>query len=269
MNGEYEFNTRIYVFGVIGVLLIFCIFFLPPILEKPKTIPVINISVNITSTPTPIIEYVYITPTPDNGIYYASEYQSGVRKLQRPFSFYREKALGEKDLSVHITVYDYKTFSKYHWFNPSDYLYYTKFPQSPNNKFLFVFINTYLDDIIGDDTRFWIPSEKSFAVQVSDRVYSPISFEKQLRIKELEETFNLNDNNRIGYYNSYLIYSPTRNDSNTAGETTNNIDVLKGGKSNAIDGYLVFEIPKGAQEKDISVLGNFYTFGSSQWRLNL
>ena len=267
MDGEYEFNTRIWFFAAIGLLLIFCLFFLPPMLEKPK--PVINISANITPTATPIIEYVYITPTPDSGIYYVSEYQPGARKLQRPFSFYREKALGEKDLSVHVTVYDFKIFNKYHWFNPSDYLYYIQFPQTPNSKFLFVFINIYLDDIIGDDTRFWIPSENSFAIQINDLVYNPSPFVKQLRIKELEETFNMNDNGRIEYFNTYRMYSSASNAGISAGETTNNIDVLKGGKSNAIDGYLVFEIPKEAQEKDISVLGNFYTFGSSEWRLKL
>ena len=121
MNSEYEFNTQIFVYAAIGLFLIFCVVFLPSMLEKPK--PITKVIVNITPTLVPTIEYIYVTPTPDNGIYYAGEYQSGVRKLQRPFSFYREKALGEKDLSVHVTVYDYKNFNKYHWFNPSDYLY--------------------------------------------------------------------------------------------------------------------------------------------------
>lgn len=265
MDGEHEFNGRVIVFICTALFLIFAIFFLPNILEKPKM--EINTTINITSVPTPIIQYVYVTPTPDNGIYYSGEYESGIRKLQRPFSFYRQKVLGEQDLSVHAVAYGYRIFDKYHWFNPMDYLYYTEYPSMPDTKFLFIFFNVYLDDIIGDDVRFWLPNQTSYAVQIGKTLYTPAPFQQQLRIKELEETFNKNDNMRIDYFNSYKFYEPSINNTGTAGETFKNIDVLKGGKSNAVDGYIVFEIPYDTKVEEISFLANFYTFGSSQWIL--
>jgi len=267
MDNEGEINFKIFIFIGIILLFVFAIVFLPGILEPPKKI---NITKNITAIPPVIItKYVYITPTADNGIYYASEYKEGIRKLKRPFSFIRYNALGKQDMVIHTSVYDYRIFSKYHWFNPSDYKYYTIYPSGSKSKFLFVFINIYLDNIIGKDTRFWIPPEKDYAVQIKNTIYKPITFTKQLRIAELENVYNFNDDQRVVYYNSIRIYSRNEEFSTTAGETYQTIDVLKGGKSNAIDGYIVFEIPEDSREEDITVLGGFYSFGNSQWVLKI
>lgn len=216
------------------------------------------------------IEYitVLVTPTPDGKLYFSSEYEQGIRKLKRPFSFIRENAIGEKDLSVHATIYDYREFNKYHWFNPTDYKYYTQYANT-GQKYLFIFANIYSDDIIGQDVRFWIPKDSTIIVEAKNNIYSPIKFIKQLRIKELEEISNMNDNNKVKYFNTISLYSSSSEYSNTAGEYSENIEVLKGGISNAIDGYLVYEIPENIKIEDITIWWNIHNFGQSGWKLKI
>lgn len=215
------------------------------------------------------IEYitVIVTPIPDGKLYYASEYQEGIRKIKRPFSFLRYDALGEKDLFIHSEVYDYKVFNSYHWFNPTDYKYYEQYPISDKNKFVFVFFSIYSDDIIGDDTRFWIPKENMMQLQINEISYSPIEFVKSLRIKELEDSYNSNDNSRVTAFNSNRVYSSSSEAAKTAGEITESIDVLKGGISNKIDGYIIFEIPRESLDSDMLFACNFYSWGNGLWRL--
>jgi len=264
-----EINPQVKVIVIIGIIL-FILSGIPIKIIKDSLKPHQEINQTVNITP-PIIIYqtkeVFVYPTIDGNIYFASEYQEGIRKIKRPFSFYRKEAIGLKDLSIHAVIYDYKIFNSYHWFNPTDYKYYEVFPINPENKFLFVFANIYMDDIIADDTRFWIPTEKQFNVQVYETVYNPISFPKQIRIKELEDTFNYNDNSMVTAYNSLRQYKTSNEYQNTAGETFESIDVLKGGKSNAIDGYLLFELDKNTPDEDILVCENFYSFGSSCWKL--
>ena len=208
--------------------------------------------------------YITVTPTPDGKIYFASEYESGIRKIKRPFSWYRADVTGLKDMSVHVVIYDYRIFDTYHWFNPQDYKYYEE-KATKGNKFLFVFINIYMDDVIGKDTRMWLPDANHFGVQIDNSLYMPIEFEKQLRIKELEDVYNYNDDSRVNYYGGFRTYE--KGNSDTAGEIYQNLTYLKGGKSNAIDGYIVYEIPNNIQDEQLIVSGNFYEFGNSAWVL--
>jgi hypothetical protein len=39
------------------------------------------------------------------------------------------------------------------------------------------------------------------------------------------------------------------------------------GPGNAFDGYMLFEIPKETQEKDIRLLGSFASFGDANWKI--
>jgi hypothetical protein len=236
----------------------------------PMIKPEQEITINNTPNVSVITIYkeieILVTPTPDGIIYYATEYQEGIRKLGRPFSWIRSDVSGLKDMAVHVRIYDYRVMDSYHWFNPSDYKYYEEFPSNKNNKFVFVFINILMDDISGDDTRMWLPDEKHYGIQIGQTIYQPLDFMKQLRIQELEDTYNLNDDHRIGYYNSYNYYSSNLNNAPTAGETYTNITWLRGGKSNAVDGYLVYEVPKEIELKDMILTANFYEFGNAAWK---
>jgi hypothetical protein len=262
MNDENEFNTRIIFWIAFIALIIGGIIFAFPSKPVVKNEPVVIVDEPVK------IEYVYITvqPTPDGKTYFASEYESGIRKLGREFSFIRYNTTGYKTTSIHANVYDYRVFNSYHWFNPEDYKYYEEYPSKLGKKFLFVFAYIYADDVIGDDTRVWIPTTKSYAVQCQNKMYYPISFMEQLRIKELEDVYNSNDDYRIGYYNTVKMYSEEGN-RDTAGEYTQSIDVLKGGKSNKIDGYIVFEIDKEDKLEDLTVHADYFAFGKSSWKI--
>lgn len=255
---------------IIGIaVLITAILFYPVVKQeiaksnvKPVTTPNISKVVEI--------QYVTIlvTPTPDGKNYFANEYENGIRKLKRPFSFVRYDVAGKMDLSVHATVYDYKVFNMYHWFNPQDYKYYPEYPID-GYKFVFVFVNLHMDNIIGNDVRIWFPNESHYALQVGNTLYQPISFQKQLRIKELEYTYNMNDDTRIPYYGTTRIYSSSSQYAPTAGETYLEQNFLYGGKSNAVDGYIVYEVPLDAKEDDMIIDADFYSFGTASWKLKV
>jgi hypothetical protein len=254
-------NPR-FIFWLFVVFLLVGIAVFPLFITKPDT------SINKTPIVTQI-EYVkvFVTPTPDGINYFPNEYQSGIRKINRPFSWIRADVSGYKDMKVTATVYDYLFFDKLHWFNPTDYKYYEQIPYDSNNKFLLVFFNIYMDDIIGEDTRLWLPNKNMFNVQVRDMLYSPIPYAEQIRFKELEDTYNLNNVERIkayGQYRSYLNVEETRK---TAGEISVKDYYLRGGKSNAQDGYIIFEVPKKAEAEDIKFRASFYSFGWSEWKL--
>lgn len=270
MEYEETFEPQIFNYRLLALLcfcaILFGVFMYPILFQtsKPEPIKIIENKSDAIQ-----IEYVtvFVTPVPDGKIYFASEYNTGIRKINRPFSFIRENTIGYQNTVVHAVVYDYKIFNYYTWFNPTDYSYYRQYPIGETNKFIFVFYNIYLDDISGDDTRLWITTEKQMNLQIGNTVYNPLEYPKQLRIKELEETYNYNDDNRVSAYNSLRLYSSSINNKNTAGEFSQSIDVLKGGKSNSIDGYILFEIPKDTKDEDILFAANYNSFGESFWRL--
>lgn len=266
MDDEYEFNFRIVFWGAfIFILLISFVYVSLPTPQKE----VVN---NENESKVIQIEYIYITvtPTPDGKEYFASEYQNGTRKLGREFSFLRYNTSGYKSTSIHANVYDYREFNSYHWFNPTDYTYYEEYPSKPNKKFMFIFAYIYMDDVIGDDARMWIPSEKQYVLQSQSKLYYPITdFPKQLRIKELEDVSNSNDDYKIGYYASQRSYANTEDNRKTAGEYAIEYTWLKGGKSNKIDGYIIFEVDKEDKIEDMQVNVNYFALGDSSWKLKV
>lgn len=211
---------------------------------------------------------VLVTPTPDGHLYFASEYQNGTRLLKRPFSFIRYNALMKQDMKVTTIVYDYRLFEKMHWFNPSDYKYYEAVPLRENSQFCIIFVHVFMDDIIGDDTRMWAFNRSFFGVSDSENnVYYHEDYPYQLRFAELENIPNFNNDGYVQAFKQKRSYSDSEDGRKTAGEISDEIYYLRGGRSNAIDGYLIFEVPKGVSPEKLTVLGNFYSFGFSQWRL--
>jgi hypothetical protein len=66
-----------------------------------------------------------------------------------------------------------------------------------------------------------------------------------------------------------MKYSHSSEYVHTAGEYSLKDYYLKSGLSNSLDGYILYEIPKNAEPKDIIVTGKFYSFGQSSWLLKV
>lgn len=230
-----------------------------------------NNQIMATKNESKVIEIQYITvmvtPTIDGKLYFASEYEEGIRKIGREFSFRKDNVSGLKDLVVHTNVYDYREFNFYHWFNPSDGKYYREYPSTSAKKFIFIFTYIYLDDVMGDDTRFYIPNEKAYNLQVRNRIYEPIIIPKQLRLRELEYVPTSNNDEYIQYYGQMRIYKGELEYANSAGEVSADLSYLKGGLSNKVDGYLIFEVDKNDKIEDMQINVNYYGLGTSSWKL--
>jgi len=279
---DFDINPRILVF-IIMFGIICAVLFGGQYLFPHRPIP-INQTNNTTIIYKTIEKIVLVTPTPDGHTYFASEYQNGTRLLQRPFSWIRKNAIiaqnadsigvnkpDTQDMKVTTIVYDYKIFEKLHVFNPSDYKYDELYPSvgadGKEKKFLLVFIYVFMDDIIGDDTRMWAFNRNFFAVFDGKETYLSKEYPYQMRFKELEETFTFNNDYRVQSFKSFRAYSPNEEYQNSAGEYNDEIYYLRGGQSNAIDGFLIYEIPENTYPENILVLGQFYAFGSAQWKL--
>lgn len=212
---------------------------------------------------------VLVTPTPDGHTYYASEYQNGTRLIQRPFSFIRYDALGTQDMKVSTIVYDYQIFEVLHWFNPATYKYVEARPANGDDEFILVYIRVFMDDIAGDDTRMWLFNRSSFAVFDENKsvIYYPKEYPYQLRFKEIETKPTFDGATFVQAFKSLREYSNSADNRVYAGEYNDEQYYLRGGASNAIDGFLIFEIPKKTKQEDLLVLAQLHAFGNAQWRL--
>jgi hypothetical protein len=64
---------------------------------------------------------------------------------------------------------------------------------------------------------------------------------------------------------SYLIRYTGFNPE-TAGYVSERIGWLRMGKGNAVDGYVLFEVPKETMEEDLLLTGSFSRFGTAYWK---
>jgi hypothetical protein len=270
MNKPYYPETEIGINPkVFGFAILFVIIFIIAI-GLPMTFPKPVIKQNVT----PNITYVYktvtvlVTPTPDGHIYYSGEYQNGTRLLKRPFTWIRYNALGKQDMKVTTIVYDYAYFEKLHWFNPTTYKYQELTPNGINKTFLLVCINTFMDDKGGDDTRMYAMPRKAFAVFDGMNTTYNIEYPYQWRFREVENMHNFN-NLQLEAFKSFRAYSSSSDNSATAGEYNDENYYLRGGESNSIDGFLIFEVDKDSKPEDTKVLAQFRVFGYSSWRLSV
>jgi len=261
-----EFNYKALVIGII-LLILFGLFLWSVIPQKitPKT-PIKNITPNV-STIT-IYETVFVTPTPDGINYFASEFENGTRKMLRFFTIQDYNATGYQTLKISSTVYDYKVFNSIHWFNYDDYRYYQLSPSNPDNEFLFVFYYAYMDNVGGSDVRFYLPFNNMFSLLAGNNFYYPNNdLPKYNRIQELENTYNYNDDSRVKPFGYIIEYTSDKDYAYQSGMKVIEDNYLMGGKSNAKDGWLMFEIPKNTDLKAVMFESQYGNMGESNWLL--
>ena len=132
------------------------------------------------------------------------------------------------------TVYRIWVNDTYHWHNNKDNNYYTQLPQS-GNKFLFVFVSVYNKG----DTRVWPPTSGNIKVHYGGAVYSTDPSHVLPSVSSDEEARPI-DIKEVQYF-SKLFGSEYAEDYGFSHGTQ--VAYLYPGKSNAIDGYLVYQVP--------------------------
>jgi hypothetical protein len=216
----------------------------------------------------PTIEIITPEPTPaaiEIHEEYVDPYQSGPRSFGQWFKFYRADVQGLKDLNYGIIAYRFKFLDRYTWYNAAQGNYFQE--RAPGGmRFVAVWVHqeTFGQNIT-DDASFWAFDDKAFALQVKDQLahqdtgHNPVN-----RIKEFDDYtdyYNVITAPPHGYYVKY-----TGTDPKTGGFAAERIGFIRMGKGNAIDGYILYLVPKDTMVRDLTFLGEFGNFGSAQWR---
>lgn len=227
-----------------------------------------------TPTPTPIPTTLPPTPRPTPaGIptlapYYVDPFAPGQRWEGQWFQWWRKDVQGingegKKDLNVGVIVYRHAFLDYYTWYNNAIGNYYLQRPPKGYRYFV-VWVH---EEMIGNTTEFdpsmWVMDEFSLQYGLSTTTHE-IEHNPVNRILEFDNYRDYYNTVTAGPFGYQIIY--TGNSPATGGYTALEIGWLRMGEGNAIDGYLIFEVPEKTQLEDIQFLGNFATFGSAWWR---
>lgn len=216
-------------------------------------------------TPTPTIA-VTTVPTPEIRVPVVQKTESPEELMLRTngrwqnelLTFGRSDVDGKKDLLMSTTVYGYKIQKEYHYWSVSWADYFTETPQN-GYKFLFVYVVMWVDDVIGDDVRPYGMDQDHFYIEYKNKIYHPVkNYDPVYRVKEMETVYNYNDDAGITPYGYLIIVDET-------GTRAIPGAYIKGGKSNAWDGYIIYEVPQDAQPEDLKVIGRFEDLAGWHW----
>jgi hypothetical protein len=233
--------------------------------------PINETQINITPattipTPTPQIIYVTVTPTPAP-VRLFSEWASGERDMGELFSYRRENVQGLKDMHISTVMYGYRFLDDYEWMSEQYAKYFPEYP-ADGNKFAIVYVAQWEEgDTIEDDASVWGFGQDHYRIQYKDVVYSADpTYQPMIRIKELENTPDYGKVNWIRPYSYDLEYRRDSNATVNAGWIAIPRQWVRMGFSNRWDGFIIYQIPREAQPKDLKLLFDAGTFGSAQWK---
>jgi len=141
---------------------------------------------------------------------------------------------GEGKIASEGTVYRIWQNETYSWHNDMDNKYYLQKPK-PGNKYLFVFINVFNKG----DTRVWPPTSGNIVVHYNGQIYSadPTHY---LPDKAEDRKATAIEVKEVQYFSKFFGSEYVEDFGYSHGME---LAYLYPGKSNAIDGYLVFEVP--------------------------
>lgn len=224
-----------------------------------------------TTPPTPTPTPIPTTPPTPKAIetlaaHYVDPFVQGERWEDQWFKWKREDVQGNKDLQVGVVEYRHAFLDYYTWWNAAMGNYQVQKPAAGNRYFV-VWVH---EEMIGENSTYdpsmWIFDETSFRVQVKGQIYSPDTVHNPVnRIRELDRQYDFYDTVITGPFGWQVRYSGFNPE--TAGYVAERKGWLRLGQGNAVDGYILFEIPKDTMESDILVLGSFSRFGNAYWRI--
>jgi hypothetical protein len=202
--------------------------------------------------------------------YHVTVKRTGGKYIGDPYYIRRDNVSGYKDLRVDLTVYDLWLTKAYTWHNRhmGTLAYYPEI--APHGwQYAFVFVRLEMQgEGQNFDPRMWGFDSGNFRLQYDapDGVFildeSP-GHQKCVAIKELEDMGTMNDDTRITDYGYTYQYQ-----FNAADDTQCMPDgFLKMGKSNAWDGYIIYEVPVNATPDRLKLLSSLGGFGNPYWVL--
>lgn len=163
------------------------------------------------------------------------------------------------DLVLHATVYDWIIIDgPYHQHSATQGTRaFTEHWPYPGFKFLIIMVNVYSDT---DAQPYGIP-RKDWYVQVQDRVFShDWDYDPTKWIWELRDRTSYNKDIVVQPYGYRIVQERI-----TGIITAQELGQIYQGRSNAWDGYIIFEIPIEATINDIKFGGNFQNLGGYAW----
>lgn len=162
------------------------------------------------------------------------------------------------DLSGWVTIFGYKILPSYHWYSVSWARNFLVRPESKDNKFLFFFVNEYVDEYSVRQFGF---DCSHYTVHINGRTYYPDPVEyPERRITEFDEIQNYGRTESIKPFG----YKITQ-EAGTGIIRAEKQEYIFSGRSNAWDGYCVAEIPFDAEPANISIYGTFANLGGTAW----
>jgi len=166
---------------------------------------------------------------------------------------------GSGDVASEATVYRFWLNDTYQWHNTMDNNYYTQYP-GKGSRYLIVFISM----VNRGNTRVWPPSSAAVHLWYDGKEW-PLDPEHVLP----DQTKGINDMTiRIGeiqYYHQLYSSELVTDYGYSHGKKLN---FLYPGESNALDGYLIYEVPASLEPDQAYVQVVFNGNDSGVWRLS-
>jgi len=232
------------------------------LLKTPTPTPTPAPTPTKSPTPTPI-------PTPSSiptlAMRNVDPLAHGERWQGQWFKWLRNDVQGEKNLYAGVIVYRSEFVDQLTYYNNLWGQYYQVKP-AEGNRYFVVWVH---EEVMGEngtyDPSMWIFDDAAFRLQVKGTMQANIMpVIPEYQIGELQNEYDYYQTviaAPFGYDRRYSGHNPE-----TGGWIAEERGWLRMGKGNAIDGYMIYEIPETTMPEDLLLLGNFATFGSAYWR---
>jgi hypothetical protein len=148
---------------------------------------------------------------------------------------------------------------RYHFHDPSwGTSYYSAWAPARGYEWLFIFVNIYSD---GDDARQYGYSRDRFMIQIKDKLYYPEDpYLPQNAIRELDNTWNYNHTESVKPYGFNIVQ-----DLHTGIYTAQPLSQIYAGRSNAWDGWILYQIPDDTNMDEVKIAASFDNLGGNAW----
>jgi len=188
------------------------------------------------------------------------------RYLGETFTVHRDNISGYKDMTLTFSVYNYQFLQYYEESGAGDWgTHHWWMHKAPaGQKFLFLFLREEMEGSDGSrDPRIWGFGPSTIAVNANGRIVGqdPNHY-PCIAIRQMENTGNFNDDSRVSDFGKLRIQSLQ-----DGKQSCEDLGVLRMGRSNQWDGYLIYLVPIDTTPDQIQVSWGFAGFGDAWWTL--